>query len=281
MEPTDQGPKTIPSPGEAFLILIVTFLLTIAFVPVLRMVGFAPESKWSLFFTELFMIFPAVAFLMRRRYEVSLVMRLQPVSLRVLTVSLVLGVALSIWADEIERLMHLLLPLPPELESLFSNEMLQQLLTGNSLIEWILLFLTLVVLAGLFEEMLFRGMLQNALEERMDITRAVISTAVVFSMIHFNPYWVVPIAILGVFLGVLAWKSNSIYPSAVVHAVNNAMALWINNWDEKNAGMLLWHGHVNPLLLIAAGAAVFFGVRLFYRYIEEETEIPTILNQPL
>ncbi|MDQ7063493.1 MAG: type II CAAX endopeptidase family protein [candidate division KSB1 bacterium] len=282
MEQYNDQPKLYPSPGEAFAILALTFFLSILFVPFLRLVfGFDPQSKWSLFLTELFMIVPAVMLLRRRGYPLPLVLRLRPVSARVLALSVFIGLALAIIGDEIERLTHLILPLPNELESLFSSELLKDILTAGSIPEWILLIMTLVVIAGLFEEMLFRGMLQNALEERMDITRAVISTAIIFSLIHFNPYWVVPIAILGVFLGVLAWKSQSIFPSAIVHAVNNGLALVANNLSDEKTDMFLWNGHVHPLILLAAGVGLYYGMRLFYRFIEEDTEIPTLLNQPL
>ena len=282
MEQYNDQPKMYPSPGEAFGILILTFFLTILLVPALRMAfGFDPQSKWSLFWSELFMIVPAVVILARRRYSLSMVLRLRPVSGRVLLLSVFIGFTLSIIGDELERLTHFILPLPKELESLFSSELLKNILTANSLPEWILLIATLMVFAGLFEEMLFRGMLQNALEDRMDITRAVISTAIIFSLIHFNPYWVVPIAILGVFLGVLAWKSQSIFPSAIVHAVNNGMALLAANLPEERTQIFVWNGHVHPLILLAAGVGLYYGMRLFYRFVEEDTEIPTFLNQPL
>jgi len=129
--------------------------------------------------------------------------------------------------------------------------------------------------------MLFRGFLRNALEEKMDITRAVLATAFIFSLFHINPWWLVQIVLLGVILGVMAWKSNSIFPSAMVHAINNAIALIAANLFEGQMAFLSWKGHVNPLLLIAAIAGLYIGMVLFYRYSEEDLEIPTFLNQPL
>ncbi|RMD91549.1 MAG: CPBP family intramembrane metalloprotease [Calditrichaeota bacterium] len=277
-EPTPE--KIFPSPGEAFSILIVTFLLPAFFVVLTRLMGLQPENKLNLLIAEAFTILPAYLFLFYRKYPVSLVFRLQPVSLRIIGVSAVIGLALSFISDEIERLMHIILPLPREIETTFSTS-LKAMLTANTPLDWILLILSTVLIAGLFEEMLFRGLLQNSLEEKMDITRAVLATAIVFSFIHFNPYWVVPIAILGVFLGVLAWKSNSIVPSATVHAVNNGLALVMTNLPEQKIGFLEWHGHVNPIFLLLAVIALYFGIKFFYQFVEEDMEIPTLLNQPL
>lgn len=279
MEPMDEN-RLYPSLGEAFGVLLLAFLLPIVVMFLLNAVGLEPQSKIALLFAETVTIVPALIFLHLRKYPFREVLRLQPVSGRLLGVSVVIGFALAFIGDEIERLMHAVLPLPPEIESLFSPEMMKAMLTANNLGEWILLVLSTVIFAGLFEEMLFRGLLQNAFEERMDITRAVLATAVVFSFVHFNPYWVVPIAILGVFLGVLAWKSNSILPGAVVHGVNNAVALAVTNLPEGSMNSLEWRGHVHPLVLLAAVGALILAMQLFYRISEEETEIPTLLNQP-
>ncbi len=275
-----ENEKLFPSVGEAFVILIFTFLLPIVFVFVLQIFGVEPQSKMNLLLAELLTIVPAVIFLYIRKYSLPEVMRLQPVSWRILSVSALIGISLAFIGDEIERIMHAVIPLPEEIESIFSPEMMKAMLTANNSLEWVLLILSTVVFAGLFEEMLFRGLLQNAFEERMDVTRAVLATAIVFSFIHFNPFWVVPIAILGVFLGVLAWKSNSILPSAIVHGVNNGIALIVTNMPEGATKSLEWNGHVHPVLLLASVGGLYLGMKLFYQFIEEETEIPTLLNQP-
>lgn len=277
---TMENEKLFPSVGEAFVILIFTFLLPIVFVFVLQIFGVEPQSKMNLLLAELLTIVPAVIFLYIRKYSLPEVMRLQPVSWRILSVSALIGISLAFIGDEIERIMHAVIPLPEEIESIFSPEMMKAMLTANNSLEWVLLILSTVVFAGLFEEMLFRGLLQNAFEERMDVTRAVLATAIVFSFIHFNPFWVVPIAILGVFLGVLAWKSNSILPSAIVHGVNNGIALIVTNMPEGATKSLEWNGHVHPVLLLASVGGLYLGMKLFYQFIEEETEIPTLLNQP-
>jgi membrane protease YdiL (CAAX protease family) len=91
----------------------------------------------------------------------------------------------------------------------------------------------------------------------------------------------VQIVLLGVILGVLAWKSNSIFPSATVHAINNGIALVAANTSAGEFTFMTWKGHVNPLLLVAAIVVLYVSMVLFYRYSEEDMEIPTFLNQPL
>lgn len=262
-----------PTPKQAITVLLITFALLI----VVSGIGFvSSNTKLNLLIGEIFTILPAVLFLRYKNYSIPIVLRLRPISLRLVLVSALIGVALTIIGDEIDRLMEMLLPLPPELESMF-----QVVLKANSLGDWLILIVAAVFLAGLFEEMLFRGFLQNALEEKMDITRAVLATAFIFSLFHINPWWLVQIVLLGVILGVMAWKSNSIFPSALVHGINNGIALIAANTGDSEIAFLTWKGHVNPLVLIAAIGALYIGMVLFYRYSEEDIEIPTFLNQPL
>jgi membrane protease YdiL (CAAX protease family) len=98
---------------------------------------------------------------------------------------------------------------------------------------------------------------------------------------------ILQIFLLGVFLGWLAWKSESIVPAAIVHAINNFLSLLFVNLKTAPS-WLIWpdaavpgKGHIHPLLLFAAAGAVYFGFRLFNRFCEEEVEIPTFFNTPV
>jgi hypothetical protein len=136
-----------------------------------------------------------------------------------------------------------------------------------------------VIFAGVFEEMLFRGFVQSAFEQRHQPAYAIFITSILFGAVHLNPWWFLQFIFIAFFLGLLAWKSDSIIPGALVHAQNNLTALLLNNLSGDAANSLLsWHGHVPPLLLLAALVALIFGLRLFHRFCEEETQIPTFLN---
>lgn len=264
--------KIYPSPGEAILVIFITFILLF----IIWGIGGNDGSKSSLMLYELFTIIPAFIYLRYRKYSVRLVFRLRPVSWRMLAVSVLIGLSLTVIGDELDRMMQMILPIPEELRALLTTA-----LTADSFMDWVYLILAAVLLAAFLEEMLFRGFLQNALEEKIDVTRAVLAAAFIFSIIHINPYWMVQIVILGVVLGVMAWKSDSIFPGATVHLVNNGLALIFLNNREADLGIYYWNGHVNPAFLLLAGGALYFSMILFYRFADEEVEIPSYLNQPL
>ncbi len=85
------------------------------------------------------------------------------------------------------------------------------------------------------EELFFRGWVQNLLERRMGRTRALLVTAVIFGLahwnkraLHFNWRYVVMAAIAGVFYG-RAWRAQRrVGASAITHAwVDTTWSLWL------------------------------------------------------
>ncbi|MDP2872357.1 MAG: CPBP family intramembrane metalloprotease [Bacillota bacterium] len=80
-------------------------------------------------------------------------------------------------------------------------------------------FLTLVVFAPLFEELLFRGLLLELWRPKGRLV-ALCFTSLLFALGH--GLWLLPSTLLiGWFLGWLAWEYNSIWPAFAVHAANN------------------------------------------------------------
>lgn len=258
---TPQLNNSFPPRGEALGILAITFF---AFL-VVGLIGEGTLGKEQILLGEAFVVAPAYLYVRWRKYETKTVFRLRPVRGRVIAASAGIGLSMTIVADELDRLMNLILPFPEELA-----EMLKQILVARTPSDWLIIMSGAVLIAGLFEEMLFRGFLQNALESYGDVTRAVLWTALLFAGFHLNPWWLAQIVLLGVILGVMAWKSDSIFPGATVHAINNGISVVLINLPEHQLDILQWRGHVHPLLVAAALTALVFSLRLFYQYCEEE-----------
>lgn len=96
----------------------------------------------------------------------------------------------------------------------------------------IALTLALVVVAGPFvEELAFRGVVLSAAGERMGMWPAITLTAAVFAASHATPWVFVPIFVLGLASGWLAWTRCSLWPSIALHALYNGTvvgaALWL------------------------------------------------------
>jgi uncharacterized protein len=78
---------------------------------------------------------------------------------------------------------------------------------------------------GISEELIFRGYFQNSLEREMRPVWAILITGLLFGIIHFNLVNLLPLILIGVYLGVLSHTSGSILIPILVHFLNNAYSI--------------------------------------------------------
>ncbi|MDD7983729.1 type II CAAX endopeptidase family protein [Lentisphaera marina] len=84
-------------------------------------------------------------------------------------------------------------------------------------------YFMLVYSAPVWEEVVFRGILQDGLEKSLSPTTAIISTGTIFGLIHFDPDQMIPLILLGCIFGWMYHKSQSIFPSIIAHSVVNTL----------------------------------------------------------
>lgn len=87
---------------------------------------------------------------------------------------------------------------------------------------WILLMGTVV--PGVAEELLFRGVVLRRLLADLRPWLAIGLTAVAFAALHLDAHQAVGVLPIGLYLGLVAWRSGSVWPAIVLHAANNAWA---------------------------------------------------------
>ena len=95
----------------------------------------------------------------------------------------------------------------------------------------ILLALVVVCVAPVVEEALFRGVLLSGLMRRMRAGWAIAISAIIFGSVHlpdfmnFAWYPVPALALLGALLAWIRLRSHSLWPSIMMHAANNLVAV--------------------------------------------------------
>jgi membrane protease YdiL (CAAX protease family) len=104
-----------------------------------------------------------------------------------------------------------------------SNPLLELVLTGSNPMALALLAFTAVVLAPLFEETLFRGILLPVLGERLGGGWAVLISAAVFAVAHLSLGELAPLFVLGIGLGWLRWRSGRLACCTLMHAMWNGL----------------------------------------------------------
>ena len=92
---------------------------------------------------------------------------------------------------------------------------------------FIINFVIIAILAGIGEELFFRGLLQHHLIRWTNgkIHLAIWVTAFLFSAIHLQFFGFVPRMLLGALLGYLCFYSGSLWTCIIAHAFNNGLTL--------------------------------------------------------
>jgi membrane protease YdiL (CAAX protease family) len=104
-----------------------------------------------------------------------------------------------------------------------SNPMLDLVLTGSEPVALACFALTAIVLAPLFEETLFRGVLLPVLGRQLGALTAVLLSAALFAAAHLSLSELLPLFVLGCGLGWLRLRSGRLSASVLMHALWNGL----------------------------------------------------------
>ncbi len=106
------------------------------------------------------------------------------------------------------------------------NEQVVALSHLNSWSEFLMALCIMAFFPALFEEIFFRGVMQNLFEKWWKSPwMAIIVTSLLFSLIHFSVYLFLSRAVLGLVLGLMYFKTKNIWVNVVAHFINNAIAV--------------------------------------------------------
>ncbi len=135
---------------------------------------------------------------------------------------------------------------------------------------------TVVVMAPLFEEFIFRGILLESLRIRYGVFVAWILSSVIFGLVHLHPTIAVNAAVMGLVLGFIYIATRSLWASIALHAANNAVSyvllasgksdLLFSEIIADKTLYWLFYGCVCALLAVSG----FYLVRLLRRCREED-----------
>lgn len=113
------------------------------------------------------------------------------------------------------------------LESSVPSETLKELneLINNS--SWILLFVEIVIIAPIFEEIIFRGIILNGMLKKYSSKKAIIVSSLIFGLIHGNLPQGLNAFVLGLVIATVYYYTRSLYISMFMHAANNFLVFFI------------------------------------------------------
>lgn len=106
-----------------------------------------------------------------------------------------------------------------------SNPILEIALQEKDWVAIACFFVTASIAAPVFEELIFRGFLLPALTAYLPVWGAIGVTSLVFAVAHLSLSEVLPLATLGMVLGVVYVRSSNLFASMLLHSVWNAGTL--------------------------------------------------------
>ena len=123
------------------------------------------------------------------------------------------------------------------------------------------LLLAAAVMPAVGEEILFRGFLFGSLRARTGVRKAVLISAAVFAAFHMSLVKLVPTFMLGAAFACILHISGSLYVTAFLHFLNNAVSLAVSKYPEQAVKLLPFLAKESPdaselLILFAAGAGL-------------------------
>lgn len=244
--------RSLPTGAGALIVFIIVLILV-----------FFVGSRWQgkdlfggLVKTEIILILlPPIAALLWGRHDMRKAFGLVKPALKIWPATLVFMLGGWLLAVEIASLQDLVFPFPEEFLGYFEDFFAQ--LNNLPIIHALLL---IAFLPAICEELLCRGFLLQAWLPRLGRTRTIITVAVLFGVLHLDPYRLLPTAFLGFVLAILAVETGSVFPAMFGHALSNSLTFLVQRQGESFFGtseLALSEQQPLPWFLIVVAVGLF------------------------
>jgi membrane protease YdiL (CAAX protease family) len=90
------------------------------------------------------------------------------------------------------------------------------------------MFFAMTIAAPVVEELLFRGLLQNALAKYVPSWGAILLSSLLFALVHLQLYAIPALMSLSIAFGYLYHRTGSLRTNIILHMANNVFALVMN-----------------------------------------------------
>ena len=216
--PIEQEKKVSVSTVEAVLVIVVTFVLIMLLGSIFYL---ALDTGLALVISELIILIVPLGYLLYKRVNIKSYIGLD------------VNPRLVLWGFvSAAMLLSVDIAVSAVLFIIFGES--QAVIESNTLItdlsatpSGLIYVATALGLAGVCEEFTFRGFLQNTLTRRFSFIPAVITSAFVFGLFHFDPQLVYIISAMsaGLVLGYVYHHWNSYIVAAIAHSSVNLIVL--------------------------------------------------------
>lgn len=279
-----------------YIFLIVTILgmlITLVFSAVayviVDFIGYNSPDKIFLYLSSPFIqvvgiFLPVFFYLLFIEADYKKILRLNKLRLKYVTPLVILGIASQFAGMFLKNISIFLL-------QFLGRVPVMEILPPTSIFELVYMLLIVAVAPAIFEEIFARGLIMRAYEKFGAKTGIVVSS-VFFGIMHYDiTNFIFPI-FLGLILGYVVYRTNSIFAGMIVHFVNNALGVVFLYIFKPLQGKYYETIDIADILfyfIIAVIASVFIFCIIHYIYqttkfevqISETEEVVTIDESPL
>ncbi len=151
------------------------------------------------------------------------------------------------------------------------------LVQANSIPEMFFVVAVVSFTPAICEEILFRGLVQKNISLAKNSVVGFIVTGTIFGLYHFNPFLVLPLIMIGIYLSFLQYRAQSIVLPMIIHFVNNTIsvvAVFYSGYQSSNEMTLLGAMDTTPLSsvlgLIVLSGIIFAAAMWFFINVTEQ-----------
>jgi membrane protease YdiL (CAAX protease family) len=110
-----------------------------------------------------------------------------------------------------------------------TDQVIFSLLNNADFSTFIVGVLLIGLMAGVAEELIFRGFLfQHLLKTTKNVWLSIIASGFIFALLHFNYFQLFPLIIFGIALAMIYFITKSLIPGILLHTANNVLNVyWI------------------------------------------------------
>lgn len=261
IQPDEAIVEKVPTVLEIQQVFFLTFLWIFLCELVISATTF--PNGFRLFLLSVLLPLPALFLLAIKSFPILDTYRLRFPGWKHLLLAIPLGLSSAVLIDGFDRFwVHL-----TGIEPTVVTKMMEQLRT-NDWFELNLILITAVFVAPITEEMLFRGVLQGTLEVRSNLNRAVLWTAVIFTILHFNFEQILSLWLLALLLSFVTWRVDSILPAILIHMIINGLSFYVlqYRYDGSLFDGYLSDKFVHPLWFIFAAFLWTVSALFYFRF---------------
>ncbi len=145
-------------------------------------------------------------------------------------------------------------------------------------------FITIVIVAPILEELIFRGLILDGMLKRYSPVKSVLYSSFLFAFIHLNPWQFIAAFLIGIFSGWIYYKTRKLSLTIIIHFVNNFVAFMssqmVSPEDQLDQSLIDFYGGLVNAIIIISGCVLLCLISLWFIFqhinSKEEREVEAV-----